>query len=47
MERAQWRKQMRSKVEALYDRLWPDYWVTFGGCERDTPGVFSKGSWGG
>lgn len=30
MERAAWLKRMRSMAEALYDRLSPQYWVTFG-----------------
>lgn len=30
MERAEWLKQMRSMAEALYDRISPQYWVTFG-----------------
>jgi 2-polyprenyl-3-methyl-5-hydroxy-6-metoxy-1,4-benzoquinol methylase len=30
MERADWLKQMRSKAEALYDHLSPNYWVAYG-----------------
>jgi len=30
MERAEWLRQMRDKVEALYDYLSPQYWVKFG-----------------
>jgi SAM-dependent methyltransferase len=30
MERAEWLKQMRDKLEALYDHLAPGYWVKFG-----------------
>src|SRR5512139_3463020 len=30
MERAEWLKQMRNKVEALYDHISPEYWVNFG-----------------
>lgn len=30
MERAEWLKTMRSKAETLYDRISPQYWVTFG-----------------
>ena len=30
MERVEWLKQMRSMAEALYDRISPQYWVTFG-----------------
>jgi len=36
MERADWLKQMRSKAEALYDQLSPQYWVTFGLYENET-----------
>lgn len=36
MERADWLKQMRSKAEALYDQLSPQYWVTFGLYENKT-----------
>lgn len=36
MERADWLKQMRSKSEALYDQLSPQYWVTFGLYENET-----------
>jgi cyclopropane fatty-acyl-phospholipid synthase-like methyltransferase len=30
MERTEWLKQMRAKVEALYDHLSPQYWIKFG-----------------
>jgi 2-polyprenyl-3-methyl-5-hydroxy-6-metoxy-1,4-benzoquinol methylase len=30
MERADWLKQMRSKAEALYDHISPNYWVKYG-----------------
>jgi SAM-dependent methyltransferase len=30
MQRADWLKQMRAQAEALYDRLSPQYWVSFG-----------------
>jgi 2-polyprenyl-3-methyl-5-hydroxy-6-metoxy-1,4-benzoquinol methylase len=36
MERAEWLKQMRSMAEALYDRLSPEYWVSFGFYENET-----------
>ncbi len=36
MERAEWLKQMRSRGEALYDRIAPQYWVTFGFYENRT-----------
>ncbi len=36
MERAEWLKQMRSKAEALYDHVSPQYWVTFGLDENET-----------
>jgi 2-polyprenyl-3-methyl-5-hydroxy-6-metoxy-1,4-benzoquinol methylase len=35
MERAEWLKQMRSMAEALYDRISPQYWVTFGFYENE------------
>jgi cyclopropane fatty-acyl-phospholipid synthase-like methyltransferase len=36
MERTEWLKQMRSKAEALYDQLSPEYWVTFGLYANET-----------
>jgi len=36
MERAKWLKQMRDKVEALYDYLSPQYWVKFGLYANET-----------
>jgi len=30
MERAEWLQQMRTKAEALYDHLSPEYWVNWG-----------------
>jgi 2-polyprenyl-3-methyl-5-hydroxy-6-metoxy-1,4-benzoquinol methylase len=36
MQRADWLKQMRSMAEALYDRVSPQYWVTFGLYENAT-----------
>jgi SAM-dependent methyltransferase len=30
MERVEWLKQMRAKVEALYDLASPEYWVSYG-----------------
>ncbi len=30
MERAEWLKKVRARAEALYDRLAPAYWVTYG-----------------
>jgi 2-polyprenyl-3-methyl-5-hydroxy-6-metoxy-1,4-benzoquinol methylase len=36
MERADWLKQMRSKAEALYDRISSQYWMEFGLTEDDT-----------
>jgi len=36
MERADWLKQMRTKAEDLYDRISPQYWVTFGLGENET-----------
>jgi len=30
MERAEWLKRMRNKVETLYDHLVPGYWTRFG-----------------
>ena len=36
MERAEWLNQMRTKTEALYDRISPLYWVTFGFYENET-----------
>ena len=35
MERADWLKQMRSRAEALYDQLAPQYWVTLGLYENE------------
>ena len=36
MERAEWLKRMRDKVEALYDHLSPGYWVKFGLYANET-----------
>jgi cyclopropane fatty-acyl-phospholipid synthase-like methyltransferase len=36
MERAEWLKQMRDKVETLYDHLSPGYWVNFGLYANET-----------
>ena len=36
MERAEWLKRMRSNAEAIYDRISPQYWVTFGLDENET-----------
>lgn len=36
MERAEWLKRMRSMAEILYDRLAPQYWVTYGFGENET-----------
>ncbi len=36
MERAEWLKQMRDKVEALYDHLSPGYWTKFGLYANET-----------
>jgi cyclopropane fatty-acyl-phospholipid synthase-like methyltransferase len=36
MERAEWLKQMRDKLEALYDHLSPGYWVKFGLYANET-----------
>jgi 2-polyprenyl-3-methyl-5-hydroxy-6-metoxy-1,4-benzoquinol methylase len=36
MERAEWLKQMRSKAEAFYDQVSPQYWVTAGLSEDET-----------
>lgn len=36
MERVEWLKQMRDKVEALYDHLSPGYWVKFGLYANET-----------
>lgn len=36
MERLEWLKRMRSRAEALYDRISPQYWVTFGLTEDET-----------
>jgi cyclopropane fatty-acyl-phospholipid synthase-like methyltransferase len=36
MERAEWLKQMRDNVEALYDHLSPGYWVKFGLYANET-----------
>lgn len=36
MERVEWLKQMRDKLEALYDHLSPGYWVKVRAvCKRD------------
>lgn len=40
MERADWLKQMRSKAEALYDQISPQYWVTFGLYENEAHRAF-------
>lgn len=42
MERAEWLKQMRSKAEGLYDRISPQYWVTFGFYENQTHLAYLK-----
>ncbi len=34
MERMEWLKRMRSMAEVLYDRLSPQYWVTYGFYEN-------------
>lgn len=34
MDRSEWLRQMREQAEALYDRLSPLYWVTFGMYEN-------------
>ena len=36
MEQAEWLKQMREIAEALYDRISPEYWVTFGLYANET-----------
>ncbi len=36
MERAEWLKQMREMLEALYDHISPEYWVNFGFYENTT-----------
>jgi cyclopropane fatty-acyl-phospholipid synthase-like methyltransferase len=36
MERAEWLKQMRDKVETLYDHLSPGYWSKFGLYANET-----------
>ena len=36
MERAEWLKQMRDKVESLYDHISPEYWVNFGFYPNET-----------
>ncbi len=36
MERAEWLKQMREMVEALYDHISPEYWVNFGFYPNET-----------
>lgn len=36
MERSGWLKQMRSMAERLYDKISPQYWVTFGLHENET-----------
>ena len=40
MERAEWLKSMRDKAEALYDRVSPQYWVSFGLSEDGTHRAF-------
>ena len=40
MERAEWLKQVRSRAEALYDRVSSRYWVTFGMDENETHRVY-------
>ena len=42
MERADWLKQMRSKAEALYDQLSPQYWLTFGLYENETHSAYLR-----
>jgi len=46
MERAEWLKQMREKVEELYNHFSPLYWVTFGLVRTKHTGSFSRNSWG-
>jgi SAM-dependent methyltransferase len=36
MERAEWLKQMRGKVESLYDHISPEYWANFGFYPNET-----------
>jgi SAM-dependent methyltransferase len=36
MERAEWLKQMRHKLETLYDHLSPGYWIKFGLYPNET-----------
>ncbi len=40
MERTEWLKRMRSKSEALYDRISPQYWVSFGLEANETHRLF-------
>ena len=40
MERAEWLKQMRSRVEALYDRFSSRYWVTWGVVVEETHRIY-------
>ncbi len=40
MERTEWLKHMRSKSEALYDRISPQYWVSFGLEANETHRLF-------
>lgn len=42
MERTAWMKQMREKAEALYDRISPQYWVSFGFYENETQLAYLK-----
>jgi 2-polyprenyl-3-methyl-5-hydroxy-6-metoxy-1,4-benzoquinol methylase len=42
MERAEWLKQVRSRAEALYDHISPQYWVTFGLSEDETHQQYLK-----
>ena len=42
MERTEWLKQRRGKVEALYDQLSPEYWVTFGLAANETHQEFLR-----
>ncbi len=36
MQRSDWLNQMRTSAEALYDRISPQYWVSFGLHENET-----------
>jgi SAM-dependent methyltransferase len=36
MERAEWLKQMREMVQAVYDHISPEYWVNFGFYPNET-----------